>query len=387
MKDKSVKSMDSELMEFFLDLKGKNMITVKDAKENGAKVVGIYCTYGPRELVLAAGAIPVGICGTHEETIVYAEKDLPRNLCPVIKSSYGFAVSDQCPYFHFSDLILGETTCDGKKKMFEIMGKMKPVHVMDIPQNPKLEDSLKQMYSEMKLLKNVLEKNFNVEITDKKLREAIHVVNENNKALKSLHDLNKLYKPMILGGDLLKITFQLGFHTDRYERVKMLDKLVEKIKEINEPVDNGKRPRILVTGTPIGMGCEKIITIVEESGGIAIAMENCFGYKTLGLQIDESDKRDPLLLLAEKYINIGCAVMSPNDNRKKLLNEMIEEFKVDGVIDLSWQACHVYNIESHLIEREVKNNAKLPYLHIETDFSNSDIENLRARIEAFMEMI
>lgn len=379
--------MDKELLEFFSDLKGKNMITVKDAKENGAKVVGIYCTYGPRELVLAAGAIPVGICGTHEETITYAEKDLPRNLCPVIKSSYGFAVSDQCPYFHFSDLILGETTCDGKKKMFELMNKIKPVHVMDIPQNPNLEDSLKQMYLEMKVLKDVLEKNFDVEITNEKLREAIHIVNENNKALKRLHDLNKSALPMIFGSDLLNITFQLGFHTDRYERVRMLDKLVEKIKEKSEAVDDGNKPRILVTGTPIGTGCEKIITLVEECGGIVIAMENCFGYKTLGLQINEDDDRDPLLLLAEKYINVGCAIMSPNNNRTELLKEMVSDFNADGVIDLSWQACHGYNIESYFIEREVKNKFGLPYLHIETDFSSSDNENLRARIEAFMEMI
>jgi len=375
------------IFENFSEARRNGFISAKEFKDTNRPMIGTFCTFMPQEISLAMGAATVSLCATSDETIGDAEKDLPRNLCPLIKSSYGFGKTDKCPFFYFSDLILGETTCDGKKKMFELMNKIKPVHVMDIPQNPNLEDSLKQMYSEMKVLKDVLEKKFSVEITDEKLRESIHIVNENNKALKRLHDLNKSTLPMIFGSDLLNITFQLGFHTDRYERVRMLDKLVDKIKEKSEAVDNGKKPRILVTGTPIGTGCEKIITLVEECGGIVIAMENCFGYKTLGLQIDEDDKRDPLLLLAEKYINVGCAIMSPNNNRIELLKEMVSDFNADGVIDLSWQACHGYNIESHFIEREVKNKFELPYLHIETDFSSSDNENLRARIEAFMEMI
>jgi len=50
------------------------------------------------------------------KTIPEAEKDLPKNLCPLIKSSYGFAKTEKCPFFYFSDVVVGESTCDGKKK-------------------------------------------------------------------------------------------------------------------------------------------------------------------------------------------------------------------------------------------------------------------------------
>ena len=82
---------------------------------------------------MAAGAVVVSLCSTSDETIEEAEKDLPRNLCPLIKSSYGFGKTDKCPYFYFSDLVVGETTCDGKKKMYEYMAEFKAVHVMQLP--------------------------------------------------------------------------------------------------------------------------------------------------------------------------------------------------------------------------------------------------------------
>lgn len=381
--------MKPEFLESFSDIREKNIMVIKEAKEKGIPVVGRYCTYCPSEVVLAAGAIAVGLCGTNEKPIAAAEEELPRNLCPLIKSSYGFAATDTCPYFHFSDLVIGETTCDGKKKMFEIMSKLKKVHVMQLPQNTD-EVSLQLWYEEVKRLKAMLEAELNVEITDEKLREAIHLVNEGNKALKELFDINKARPAVISGLDMLKVSWQLGFHADRWERIAMLKKLVADYKEMaaqGHYFGNEQTPRILLTGTPVGLGNEKVITLVEECGGVVIAAENCSGYKTVGLQIDENDSRDPLLLLAEKYIQIPCSVMSPNEKRIELLEEMIEEFQVDGVIDLTWQACHTYNIESFFVADVVKNKLQMPFLQLETDYSQSDIETLRVRIQAFLEMI
>nr|WP_277997936.1 double-cubane-cluster-containing anaerobic reductase [Moorella glycerini] len=374
----------------FDGLREQNLMALKEAKENGAKVVGIYCTYGPRELVLAAGAIPVGLCGTRQEPIQAAEKDLPHNLCPLIKSSYGFAVSDTCPYFHLSDMVVGETTCDGKKKMFELMGRFKPLHVMHLPQVADQPASIQLLYGEMIRLKKALEQFLQVEITEQSLREAIHVINEGNRALKALFDLNMIRPAMISGMDLVTVSWQLGFHIDRWERIKLLDRMVDEIKSLAARgycVGDSETPRILLTGTPVGVGSEKVVALVEECGGLVVAMENCSGYKTVGLKIDESDQRDPLLLLAEKYLKIPCSIMSPNGRRLELLRQMVRDFQVDGVIDLTWRACHTYNIESYFVADLIKNHFGLPFLQLETDYSTLDRENLRVRIGAFIEMV
>lgn len=378
------------MLKDFDTIREQNMITLKELKEKGTKVVGFYCTYGPQELAVAAGAVCVGLCGTKEDPIPAAEKDLPRNLCPLIKSSYGFAVSDTCPFFHFSDLIIGETTCDGKKKMFELMAKIKPTHVMQLPQFPKEEASLALMYEEMKRVKAEMEKHLGVTITDEAIGEAIAILNEERRTMKEFFDLNQAKPALITGMDLLKISWQLGFHANRRERTVLLRRLIDELKAKAAEgyhVGNESTPRILLTGTPTGLGSEKVIRLVEECGGLVVSIENCTGYKTLNQYIDETDTRDKLLLLAERYLKIPCSVMSPNTDRLELLERMINEFQVDGVIDLTWQACHTYNIESATVGEMVKEKLGKPFLHLETDYSQSDVETLRVRINAFLEMI
>ena len=114
-----------EVFEEFAEQRQKSFLAVKELKEKGVPVVGSYCTYFPKEIAMAMGAGCVSLCSTSDETIPEAEKDLPKNLCPLIKSSYGFAKTDKCPFFYFSDVVVGETTCDGKKKMYEYMSDSK----------------------------------------------------------------------------------------------------------------------------------------------------------------------------------------------------------------------------------------------------------------------
>ncbi|MDU7305867.1 MAG: 2-hydroxyacyl-CoA dehydratase, partial [Escherichia coli] len=122
-----------------------------------------YCTFMPQEIPMAAGAVVVSLCSTSDETIEEAEKDLPRNLCPLIKSSYGFGKTDKCPYFYFSDLVVGETTCDGKKKMYEYMAEFKPVHVMQLPNSVKDDASRALWKAEMLRLQKTVEERFGLD--------------------------------------------------------------------------------------------------------------------------------------------------------------------------------------------------------------------------------
>ncbi len=381
--------MKPTLLASFQEIRNQNIIAIKEAKEKGWKVVGTYCGYCPKELVIAAGAIPVGLCGKSEEPIPAAEEDLPRNLCPLIKSSYGFAVTDTCPYFHFSDLVIGETTCDGKKKMFELLGKIKPVHVMDLPKGQNRKASLKLWYYELLRLKGVIEKAFKVEITDHALREAIHQTNEEIRVRKDLLDLNQNKPALISGLDMLTTTYNVGFNVNRVEGIAMIDKLVDQVRSMAREgycVGAKDTPRIMLTGTPVS-GCQKVIEIVEECGGLVVAMQNCSGYTCTELRVDESDLKDPLMILAEKYLKLPCSVMSPNPGRLDLIGRMIRDFQVDGVIDITLQACHTFNVESYHVAKLVKQEMGLPFIHIETDYSDLDRENLRVRIEAFLEMM
>lgn len=376
--------MLDEFMEGFATAREVNLMRIKEAKDNGCKVVGIYCTYCPQELILAAGAIPVGLCGMSENPIAVAEETLPRNLCPLVKSSYGFAVSDTCPFFHFSDLIVGETTCDGKKKMFEIMRDLKPVHVMQLPHLNNTTASFELWVEEIRCLKNRLEEELQVTISDQNIWAAAEIINREKQAIKAMFDLNRADTPPLSGMDMLTAAWSRNFSSDKGEMVENLNGLVQ--EAANQP-KNGKNkaPRVLLTGCPVGLGTEKVIRLTEDLGASIVAMENCSGYKTLELQTDLRGA-DPIVELAKTYMAIPCSCMSPNPYRMELLDSMIDDFRADAVIDLTWQACHTYNIEAYEVGKLVKSKG-LPYLHLESDYSNSDLESLKVRIEAMLEMV
>ena len=116
-----------EVFEEFAEQRKNSFLAIKKIKDQNIPVIGSYCTYFPQEIAMAMGAASVGLCSMSDETIPVAEQTLPKNLCPLIKASYGFAVTDKCPFFYFSDVVVGETTCDGKKKMYEFMSEFKDV--------------------------------------------------------------------------------------------------------------------------------------------------------------------------------------------------------------------------------------------------------------------
>lgn len=372
----------------FSEARRNGFIKAKELKDKGEHIIGTFCTYTPNEVMYAAGLHPVSLCGTSEEPIADAEKHLPKNLCPLIKSSYGFAITDKCPYTYFSDLILGETTCDGKKKMYELLGEIKNVHIMQLPQVQNSIASLNMWKSEIVRLKEALEEQFHVKITEEDLKRGIKLKNEERRVLRSLYELGKLQPPAISGYNMYKILESTQFTFDKEEQNNNIRTTVEKIKE---EYNQGARPvkadakRILITGCPMGGVVDKIIKTIEDNGGVAVCFENCGGIKEKMRLVDE--EKNPIDAIAEKYLSIGCSVMTPNKERLKLLEELMDEYKADGVIDIVLQACHTYSVETKTIKELVSGKKGVPYMAIETDYSQSDIGQVKTRIAAFIEML
>ena len=376
-----------EIFETFADARKKGFLTMKEEKDKGRKVVGTFCTYTPKEVIYAADAISVSLCSTNDETIPEVEKYLPKNLCPLIKSSYGFAISDKCPYMYFSDIIIGETTCDGKKKMYELLGEIKDTHIMQLPHSQN-KLSLEIWKNEIKELIKRLEEKFNIKITEEKLREAIKSCNEERKIIKEFFDLGKLVPSPIKGSEMHEALQSSNYKFDRKLYVKEIKKLTDSLKE---KYNNGEypfdenTPRILITGCPTGGLVEKIIKQIEEAGASVVCFENCVGTKSFEMLVDEENK-DTIEAIAERYLNIPCSVMTPNDERINRIKQYIDEYKIDGVVDVTLTACHTYAVETEKVRRATEELGK-SYLQIETNYSNSDAPQLRTRLEAFVEML
>jgi benzoyl-CoA reductase/2-hydroxyglutaryl-CoA dehydratase subunit BcrC/BadD/HgdB len=379
--------MTTEIMNKLQQLTEQNLVDIEQAKAEGRSVVGFYCVYSPTELAVAAGAIPVALCGTRNEPIASAEEVLSRNLCPLIKSSYSFAVSDTCAFFRSADIIIGDTTCDGKKKMFELLPRHKTTHVLQLAQNQDTGLSLTLWQAELNRFKDLMETQTGRTIDEDSLRTAIQLMNRERQAKKDLMDVNKEPPMLLSGSKLLEILFKVGFLADKEKGIAFMAAVTAEAKTgafQQECPGQGGGKRILLTGVPVGLGSDKVIKIVEQCGANVVAFENCTGYKQ-AFFVDED--KAPMVGLAEQYLATPCSVMSPNTGRFDLLKEMIRDFSVDGVIDLTWQACHTYNVEAYQVDEMVQHNFNFPTLHLETDYAESDTEQLRVRIEAYMEML
>lgn len=362
--------------------------SLKQLKEDGKKVLGFYCMFAPQEVAVAAGAIHVALCATKEEPIADGEKTLPRNFCPLIKSSYGFAVTDKCPFFLHSDLIIGETTCDGKKKMFELMAGFKPVHVMNLP--PSYESEADRVYwlSAVKKMVEVVETTFGTTVTEEGLQTAIKELNDERRLIQELADCMK-HDPVPLSGlDLLKVLWARNFVFDRHEFGAQVRALINELQQRIEQKTGAFPPgakRVVVTGVPTGLGAEKVLKLIEECGAAIVYIENCAGMKQFVNLVDEN--RPPLEAIADKYLNTYCSCMSPNPGRLELLEKVCRDYNADGVVDIVWQGCHTYNVETQVLRDRLNGTLGIPFLHVETDYSASDTEQIRTRLQAFLEMM
>lgn len=364
-------------------------VRVKELKEAGVPVVGTYCTFTPWELIHAAGGIAVSLCSTSDKPIAAAETRLPRNLCPLIKSSYGFALTDTCPYFHFCDIVIGETTCDGKKKMYELLGELRPTHVMQLPQDPKHEMSRELWKHEIIKLKKVLEERFAVGITDEKIRQAIKLRNRIQDAAMRFYDVAALPSPMVGGKEIMLVSDFIKFSFDCERGIEKTNRLTDAILEAYMRGRRRKEvaaKRVLITGCPMGKSLEKVVDAIEnaEVPAVVVGFENCGSLKNASVKVREDI--DPIDALTEKYLSIPCSVMSPNDGRLELLGEYVKKYRADAVVDVILQACHTYNVETYRIKRFLAERG-VPYMSVETDYSQGDAGQLATRFGAFAEML
>ncbi len=380
--------MELSVTQTIQDLRTDLALELEMAKDEGKKVVGCLCSYTPIELILAAGAIPVGLCGSTQAPILAAEEILSPDQCPKVKATYGRAISGTCPIFPLADCIISETTCDGRKKMYELLAREVPLQVMDLPQKPDEPEALTHWIAEVDKAKLFLEQQLDVVITPDNLRDAVHRGNRRRQVLTGLFMTMGSTPPPVTGVEFMEIMSKIGYYVDYDSHIALLDQLLQTLE--NRAADkisqvSTERPRILWTGLGNSLGCSKVLELVEESGGVVVCQEGCGGITRTEDLIDET--KDPLHAIAERYLRVTCACMTPNTQRFKDLKRLIREFEIDGVIDLAWQFCQPFEIESYRVGELVKKELDLPFLNIVTDFSQSDVEQLRVRIEGFIEQI
>lgn len=371
------------------EVHGLRIKELHDFRAGGGKVIGTYCLYVPEEIVRASGAVSVGLCAGAEWAYDKVEQVLPRNTCALIKSMLGFKLGSVCPYLEEADLLVGETTCDGKKKAYEFLGRRQPMHVMELPQMKRDRD-VAFWRAELAEFLHVIESLTGRVVTAESLRHAIREVNDKRRALQRIAAARAADPAPISGKDALLAT-QVAFYDDVPRFTQMMDQLAYELEQrVRDGVGvaHAGTKRVLVTGTPMALPNWKLHDIVERAGAVVVGEEMCTGSRYYDTLVSEDATTLDGMIddLAEKYLGINCACFTPNGGRIDDVLRMAEELHADGVIDYALNFCGTYQIEAHAVDKAVR-EAGLPVLRIETDYSAEDVAQLSTRVEAFLETL
>jgi len=372
------------------EVHGLRIKELLDEKKAGRKIIGSYCVFVPEEIALAANATLVGLCSGADFAMEEVERILPRNTCALIKSSFGFKLGKVCPYLESADMIVGENTCDGKKKAYESFSDLvKNLYVMDLPQ-VKSDHGKALLKAEYNRFRKAVEELTGIPVSDKSLKPAIRTVNAKRTAIHRLSALRKADPAPISGLDAL-LANQVFFY-DNPERFtesvhKICDELENRIAEKNG-VFPENTPRILVSGCPQAVPNWKLPFIVESSGAVIVGEESCVGERGTRNLTDETGETVEQMMdaIADRYFQVDCAIFTPNPDRLKHIQEMVAAYNADGVIHYGLQFCQPYLMESMPVEKAME-DANIPCLRIETDYSMEDVGQLKTRIEAFIEQL
>jgi benzoyl-CoA reductase/2-hydroxyglutaryl-CoA dehydratase subunit BcrC/BadD/HgdB len=372
------------------EVHGLRIKELVDAKAQGRKVIGSYCVFVPEELVLAVDGVAVGLCAGAEFNFEGAETLLPRNTCSLIKSAFGFKLGKVCPYLEACDVVVGENTCDGKKKAYEILAPLvKDLYVMDLPQT-KSEMGKALLKEEYRKFIAKLEKVSGKKVTAASLKKAIEIVNAKRMAVKRLAAIRAADPAPISGLDSLLVN-QVFFHDDPIRFTDSVNKLCDEL-ELRVKNGTGVFPkgttRVVISGCPMAVPNWKLPMIIESSKAVIVGEESCVGERgTRWLTEVKGNTVDEILdSITDRYFNIDCAVFTPNQSRVDYVKEMTKKLHAQGVIHYSLQFCQPYIMESGPVEKELEKSG-IPTLRLETDYSQEDAGQLKTRIEAFGERL
>jgi len=372
------------------EVHGLRIKELLDEKAAGRKIIGSYCVFVPEEIALAANATLVGLCSGADFAVEEVEKLLPRNTCALIKSAFGFKLGKVCPYLESADMVVGENTCDGKKKAYESLGHlMDNLYVMDLPQ-VKSDNGRALLKAEYLRFKAAVEALTGVAITAESLSQAIAVVNAKRSALHRLASLRQ-YDPAPISGLDALLANQVFFYDNPARFTESVNKICDELEtriEAKKGAFPSGTPRLLISGCPQAVPNWKLPYIVETSGAVIVGEESCVGERGTRNLTDASGQtvEEMMDAIVDRYFQVDCAIFTPNQDRLAHIEEMVATYKADGVIHYGLQFCQPYLMEAIPVEKALEEK-NIPCLRIETDYSMEDAGQLKTRVEAFIEQI
>ncbi len=388
---KVLSEMPDAAKPFFDVLENVYIKLVDIQKPKEMKSIGTLCIMVPAELVYAAGAMPVRLCSGSYTAYSIGDDYIPRDACPLVKAVMGFGKIKALPAFDNCSLLIAPVTCDCKKKLAGVIGSVKNTIPLHIPPLKKDDADTEVFLQELYRLISILEKETGRQVTAKSLAEGINMVGNAQYEMSEFLKYRR-HAPALMSGTQVMLVMNAYSYMPVNMWTEQMHRLNEEMKlrlEQEYFVNRKNQPRILVTGSPIAFPNIKIPLLIEEMGGVLAADETCMGERGLydPVSVIDASFDGMMRSLAFRYTKpCTCPVFVDNSQRIYRIKQMIKENKIQGVIYHVLRGCLVYDYEYQIME-EAMGKIDIPIIRVESDYNEEDVEQLRIRIEAFVELI
>jgi len=348
--------------------------------DQGGKVMGYFCSYGPEEVITAAGMLPIRMRATGSTSTELADAYLSSINCSFCRHCFNMGLQGD---YDFIEGLVWLNNCDHVRRIYDNWKRKvnTPLtHMMSLPKMT-TEVQVEWFHDELVNFKEALEKHLGITITDEKLREAIKLHNETRRLLRQLYELRKKDNPPITGAETLSVVVaSTAMPKEKFNQ--MLKELLAELGDA-EGITDYRARLMIVAGI---LDDPAFIKVIEEQGGLVVTDSMCYGTRIIWNEVDEG-ANDPLTALARYYIQDKPAcprMFDTQPQRSKFVKDMIKEFKVDGVIGERMIFCDLWTGENFMLGRDLKEEG-IPFLKLDREYIMAGAGQLRTRAQAFLE--
>ena len=377
-----METIKTKILEEFTDV-ANTLVNpeMKKWREQGGKMIGYYCCYAPEEIITAAGFLPYRIRATGSKGTELSDAHMSSINCSFCRHSMNLALGGE---YDFLDGVVWLNTCDHLRRTYDIWTRKVETpftHMLSFPRTQG-EAQVQWFREELDQYRQSLGKQFGIQVSDERLRDAIKLHNETRRLQRKLYELRKREKPLLTGSEMLAVTVA-GTAMPKARYNAMLKELVEEISK-REGI-GGYRARLMLVGSIVDDPA--YVKIIEDLGGLVVTDSLCYGSRNLWS--DVSEEGDPLTALARYHVmeRPSCPrIFGCFPKMVEFLNAMIRDFKVDGVISERMQFCDLWGMANYQLTKEFA-ETKVPLLVMEREYLLGGIGQLRTRVQAFLETI
>jgi benzoyl-CoA reductase subunit C len=350
------------------------------------KVIGYMPIYVPREIIHAAGFLPLGILGGGDQLeVVHGDAYYQSYICRIPRSTVELGVSGR---LNFVEGMLFPSICDVIRNLSGMWKTMFPnvyVRYFDVPQNYRDDIGGNYYINELAELRHDLEQLRGKPIADDELRRSIAIYNENRRLVRELYAL-RARLPWQTPATEVYLVLRAGL-------VLPVEEHSEMIREYLAAANNEQRPRrdncrVVLTGVFCEQPPLNLIKSLELAG--CYVVDDDLLLITRWLTDDVPIEGDPLQNLALAFLHHSestAAKYEPNLKEKgQHLVRAVRRAGAEGVIFACPSFCDPALLERPMLQHVLK-DAEIPYIAFKYAENSGQMQPIREQAGTFSDSI